>query len=590
MTNMSQVKNGKVFSYGDSFFKGTIPSEKPISKRAAVDAVTALKGISDTLALGIDASSATAAAKDDATFEISGSSGTLSKPVGKLVYFIDDSGTLKLTWRVETDIDNNWLVTYTDASAPGSIVGLVDYVQDAEYRVFPWEVSDPSQGGRKIEVDPWNLEASPATWHGPVYTNTTRGNNANAQTNWNNDANIENDYRPYEADLKFNYDLDLSWNYTAYQNSSVTQLFYTSNLFHDLTWHLGFDEASGNFQRDNFGRGGLGNDAITLNTQDGSGLNNANFATPIDGQTPRMRMYIWNYTSPFKDSSFDANVVVHEQTHGVSNRLTGGALNGGCLGTTEAGGMGEGWSDFYAIAIHLKTTDTRRKSYPMGDWIRSRPSGIRTWPYSTSLQTNPSTWEFTNNSTLVHYIGSIWAEMLYEVLWNLVDKHGINNNRLPTFDSRGVPTDGRFLALQLVTDGLKLQPCRPTFLDARNAILDADRALTGGANQCEIWKGFAKRGLGADATRPANPTQLTGRVNGFNLPGGVCGCNADNCLRSLRATTPLTRLNESRAFCETFTQTVITDVTVVKPYLTAGCAGNVISRVSSACGCIPSNN
>merc|ERR1711964_511459 len=80
------------------------------------------------------------------------------------------------------------------------------------------------------------------------------------------------------------------------------------------------------------------------------------------------------------------------------------------------------------------------------------------------------------------------------------------------------------------------------------------------------------------------------RVDSFNLPNGVCGCSADNCLRALRATSPVGRLAESQAFCTNFTKTVVTDVSVVKPYLTSNCAGNVVSRVSSACGCIPSDN
>lgn len=133
---MKQVKDGKVFSYGDSFYKGAIPAESPLIKRDQVDAVSALKGVSDTLSLGIDASQAKAEPKEDVeTFKITGSSGTLSEPVGKLVYFNDGNGGLKLTWRVETDVDENWLLTYVDAKSPGSIVGLVDYVADAEYTV-----------------------------------------------------------------------------------------------------------------------------------------------------------------------------------------------------------------------------------------------------------------------------------------------------------------------------------------------------------------------------------------------------------------------------------------------------------------------
>lgn len=56
---------------------------------------------------------------------------------------------------------------------------------------------------------------------------------------------------------------------------AVTQLFYTSNMYHDLLYRLGFDELSGNFQMDNFGKGGLGGDAVICQAQDGSGTDNA---------------------------------------------------------------------------------------------------------------------------------------------------------------------------------------------------------------------------------------------------------------------------------------------------------------------------
>ena len=54
-----------------------------------------------------------------------------------------------------------------------------------------------------------------------------------------------------------------------------------------------------------------------------------------------------------------------EYTHGLSNRLTGGPANSNCLNTLEAGGMGEGWSDFFATAIRLKPQDTRKTDYGM---------------------------------------------------------------------------------------------------------------------------------------------------------------------------------------------------------------------------------
>ena len=73
------------------------------------------------------------------------------------------------------------------------------------------------------------------------------------------------------------------------------------------------------------------------------------------------------------------------------------------------------------------------------------------------------------------------------------------------------------LALQLVMDGLKFQVCRPGFVDGRNAILAADVALTGGANACEIWRGFSKRGLGLSANQGSSNNRSDG-VEAFDLP------------------------------------------------------------------------
>ena len=37
-----------------------------------------------------------------------------------------------------------------------------------------------------------------------------------------------------------------------------------------------------------------GSDSVNAEAQDGSGTDNANFATPSDGSNPRMQMYLWN--------------------------------------------------------------------------------------------------------------------------------------------------------------------------------------------------------------------------------------------------------------------------------------------------------
>lgn len=90
------------------------------------------------------------------------------------------------------------------------------------------------------------------------------------------------------------YDTNVAPNASANQEmAAVTQLFYAVNFFHDWYYDSGFDEASGNAQESNFGRGGLEHDPIRAEAQDSGGTNNANMSTPSDGAIPRMQMYVW---------------------------------------------------------------------------------------------------------------------------------------------------------------------------------------------------------------------------------------------------------------------------------------------------------
>ena len=50
---------------------------------------------------------------------------------------------------------------------------------------------------------------------------------------------------------------------------------------------------------------------------------------------------------PRRDGAMENDIVVHEMTHGITNRMTGGGT-GRCLQSTEAAGLGEGWSDAMA--------------------------------------------------------------------------------------------------------------------------------------------------------------------------------------------------------------------------------------------------
>ncbi|KXT12047.1 hypothetical protein AC579_4689 [Pseudocercospora musae] len=182
-----------------------------------------------------------------------------------------------------------------------------------------------------------------------------------------------------------------------------------------MLYVLGFNEEAGNFQTSNFGNGGSGSDSVILNTQDGSGLNNANFATPLDGQQGRMRMYVFNQSTPNRDSSFEAGIVIHEYSPGLTNCMTGGPANSRCLSVLKSGGMGAVWPDFYATAIRVSASDTCDADYPV------------------DMQTNPYTYSALNSLTRVLQFGTVWCTMLYEMLWNLIDKHGDTAALEPTF-------------------------------------------------------------------------------------------------------------------------------------------------------------
>ena len=76
--------------------------------------------------------------------------------------------------------------------------------------------------------------------------------------------------------------------------AGITNLFYWNNMLHDVMMSKGFDEVSGNFQYKNITGLGLGNDYVRAESQDGSGRNNANFSTPVDGTSGRMQMYLFD--------------------------------------------------------------------------------------------------------------------------------------------------------------------------------------------------------------------------------------------------------------------------------------------------------
>ncbi len=326
---------------------------------------------------------------------------------------------------------------------------------------------------------------------------------------------------------------------SGYRNGAVTNLFYWANVHHDKLYLLGFTESAGNFQHDNFARGGLSGDRVNAEA-DYTALNSASFSTPSDGTFGRLQMYVFNGPTPDRSSSLDQELLLHELTHGTSSRLHANATG---LTTTMAAGMGEGWSDFYARALLSTAAEDVNAIYSHGGWIGNSfvPGftdnyyyGMRSFPYAVMANRgingkphNPLTFAdvdadsinkidgayppspaVPNDAYEVHNIGEVWAMALLEVRARFITRLGY--------------ATGHQRILQFVTDGMKLDPSSPTMLEGRDSIIAAANAGGGTMDDiADIWAGFAVRGMGVSAQVLDVDAGVV--VEGFDVPGPLAG-------------------------------------------------------------------
>jgi PKD repeat protein len=685
------IKDGKVFSMGNRLLdhiaqnsKYTTPSIRP--KQAILLAAKALE-----LSTPVQLKTIEALSNKHFIYN-KGSISTENIPI-QLMYFETKTNQIRLVWdlSIYTLDAEHWWSVRIDAQT-GELLDQIDWITHCQfegspftkckhlhrkplatqapektlapnqYSVFALPTESPAHGTRSVLTNPSNAVASPFGWHdtdgstGAEYT-ITRGNNVFAYEDTSN-ANGPG-YSPNGgAILEFNFPYTNGSQPTTYIDAAITNLFYMNNMMHDI-WHgYGFDEASGNFQQNNYNNGGQAGDYVRAETQDGSGVNNANFATPPDGFRPRMQMYIWPFSSntghfltvnspsnlagtylaasasfgpalpalpitadvvlledavapindgcdpvvnaaqlsgkivfidqgicdftdkvlaaqnagavavvlvnnlgflfvvggtpssPItiptimilpasanaikaalatgpvsvsidnagisnKDSDLDNGIIAHEYGHGISTRLTGGGSNSGCLRNAEQ--MGEGWSDWFGLMLTLEPGDLGTDVRGIGTYVRGEPNtgpGIRPAPYSTDFAVNPFTYGNSNNTAAVsqpHGVGFIFATALWDLNWALVDLYG------------GTPdpdlyngTGGNNIAMNLVIEGLKLQPCNPGMIDGRDAILLADQLIYNGIHECLIWEVFAKRGFGYSASQGSSASRVD-QIEAFDL-------------------------------------------------------------------------
>ncbi|KAM5541104.1 hypothetical protein V8D89_005237 [Ganoderma adspersum] len=471
VSNVAFNKANRVVSFGSSFVQpSVVPSTTP----------------------SISASDAIAKAED----ELGG--GYNGHPT-KLEFVAKEDGSVALThvMQIQDDDKGMWVEAFVDAHS-GDIVQLTDFSAHASYRVLPITKQDIRRGF-EIVTNPQNLKSSPLGWHnnGSIRANDTSGNNVITYVGGQQCTTAQS-----SLTRNFIYVQNQTQDPTALQaniDAARVNTFYIVNMVHDFAYLYGFTEKAFNFQGSNFGNDGKENDRVEVSVQDRRDINNAFFQTPPDGQSGRMRLHLYTRSIPMRDSAFANDLVVHEATHGITNRMTGGGT-GRCLQTPEARGLGEGWSD--ALAEWTEWTNATVTDYVRAAYLSNRPGGIRHYPYSTNRTTNPLRYSSLRTLKEVHYIGEVWANMLHNVYARLVSARGFSTRA----KTNPAGTRGNTVFLHLFIDALALQPCNPTFLQARNAWIQADANRYGGANNCTLWTAFASRGLGVGATSTANYT------------------------------------------------------------------------------------
>jgi hypothetical protein len=402
--------------------------------------------------------------------------------------------TARLAWHVYADVGpNEWYETLVDAQTGELLLRFNLYIEAAQGTVY---TEDPGAGPRSLVSFVGDTTINTAAgWMGT--STVTTGNNveayldtdANNAPDNNNGAGLSVGHAS-AANQDFTFPFSTAVDPRTQQAAVVTNLFYFNNIMHDFSYGLGFTETSGNFQTNNFGRGGTGNDSVRAEAQDGSGTNNANFATPPDGQRPRMQQFLFTAPNPDRDSSVDSDVVYHEYGHGISNRLIGNGGSG--LSGTQSGAMGEGWSDYWSITIN--------NDGAVGEYVVNNTIGIRRAAYTVpAAAVHDSYADVGAGGFEVHNDGEVWAATLWDLRTQL----------------------GKATTDLLVLNGMKFTPTRPSFLNARDGILQADQNMNGGANRCAIWTVFARHGMGVSAVGNDGTTHTAAT----NVPadcGGTC--------------------------------------------------------------------
>ncbi|MBY8870362.1 M36 family metallopeptidase [Micromonospora sp. PLK6-60] len=381
-------------------------------------------------------------------------------------------------------------------------------------------------------ASPLAWDVDPATG---TSTHTTRGNNAIAVHNWfsNDPYSVGTESATPRPDRNYTYPWTNQWyeeschpdTFTSPRANDIdaarANLFAMHNRMHDWTYHLGFTESTWNLQQDNFGRGGAGDDPEQGNAQAGgvsggpptfAARDNANQITPPDGVAPITNMYLWqpiagSFYAPCVDGDYDMSVIAHEYGHAVTNRMIAGPN----AGVSSPQGMSESWSDQLAMEYLYEHgyAPPGRRGFTIGEYTTGDPvAGIRNYNMSQS-PLNYSSVDYDFVGLQVHASGEVWTATNTDIRAAMMARYGAGTAARQKSCATGAtpvtacPGNRRWI--QLVFDSFLLMAVsQVSMVDARDAMLAADRIRFGGANQDLLWNAFAKRGLGEAAASVGN--------------------------------------------------------------------------------------
>jgi extracellular elastinolytic metalloproteinase len=389
--------------------------------------------------------------------------------------------------------------------------------------------------------------ASRAPWDFDVQANsstlTSKGNNANTAEAWGSPLTPGgSEQRPVAADRRYVDPWTNAW-YTSKCDpgqltpgggndilASVTNLFVGHNRMHDFAYYLGFTETNFNAQQSNFGNTAPGPypsgrefDPEIGNVQAGAisggapsylGRDNANQITLNDGISPVTNQYLFqpiagSFYAPCVDGDLDTSVFAHEYTHLISNRMVAGPDSG--LSGYQAGSMGESWSDLDAIEYlnsYGFVPTSGENPFAVGPYATGNKAvGIRDYALNAD-PLNYSDLGFDTAGAEVHADGEVWNGTNFEIRQGLINKYNASfpasNAALQKRCADGIlPADqcpGNRRWIQIVYDAWLMMQSGVSMLDARDAYLAADMMRFGGANEKELWRAFAKRGMGNGAS------------------------------------------------------------------------------------------